>query len=164
MIDRNRKSRRTESRVQPGSAHDAPKAKRRRQRLPVHARLSLDDSLPANGHHPLAQSAPDARAASRLPLIAEMPQGDCFVVVNCRGQCWDGARWVALWSDGLQFRRPDPAYELCEEAARKAERVSGIAGTVCYIASGTPASLGLSPFPDLSQMDLRDLALKPEVC
>ncbi len=110
------------------------------------------------------QLSPDVRAASRLRLIAGMAQGDCFVVVNCRGQCWDGARWVALWSDGVQFRRPDPAYELCEQAAREAERVTGIAGTVCYIPPSTPASLVLSPFPDFSQVDLRDLALKPEVC
>lgn len=68
MIDRNRKSRCVAGRVQPGSADDAPK--RRRQRLPVHARLSLDDSLPANEHHPLAQSAPEFRAASRVRLIA----------------------------------------------------------------------------------------------
>lgn len=164
MIDRSRKSRRTEAGKQPGSAHDAPQAKRQRQRLPVHARLSINDSLPANEHHPLVQSSPDVRAASRARLIAEMPEGDCFVVINCRGQCWDGARWVALWSDGVQFRRPDPAYELCEQEAREAERVTGIAGTVCYIPPSTPASLVLSPFPDLSQVDLRDLALKPEVC
>ncbi len=49
----------------------APAApKRRRQRLPVHATLSLDDSLPPNDHHPLAQSAPDVRTASRVRLIA----------------------------------------------------------------------------------------------
>jgi hypothetical protein len=70
MIDRNRKSRCVAGRVQPRFADDAPKAKRRRQRLPVHARLSLDDSLPANEHHPLAQSAPEFRAASRVRLIA----------------------------------------------------------------------------------------------
>ena len=68
MSGENRKSRRTEAGAQPGSAHDAPK--RRRQRLPVHARLSLDDSLPPNEHHPLAQSAPECRAASRTRLIA----------------------------------------------------------------------------------------------
>jgi hypothetical protein len=162
MSGENRKSRRTEAGVQPGSAHDAPK--RRRQRLPVHARLSLDDSLPPNEHHPLAQSAPECRAASRLRLIDETTEGDCFVVVNCRGECWDGVRWVALWSDGVQFRRPEPAYELCEAAAREAERVTGIAGTVCYIPASTPASLVLSPFPDLSHVDLRDLARRPEVC
>jgi hypothetical protein len=44
--------------------------KRRRGRLPVRARLLLDDSLPANETHPLAQSAPEVRAASRLRLIA----------------------------------------------------------------------------------------------
>ena len=90
--------------------------------------------------------------------------GDCFVVVNCRGQCWDGSRWVARWSNALQFRRPDPAYELCEATAREAEQASGVAGAVCYIQPGTPASHVLSPFPDLSQVDLRDFALKPEVC
>jgi len=71
MSDRHRKSRGASQRGgQPRSAHDAPSPKRRRQRLPVHARFSLDDSLPANEHHPLAQSAPDVRAASRVRLIA----------------------------------------------------------------------------------------------
>lgn len=41
-----------------------------RGRLPVNAALSLDDSLPPNEHHPLAASAPEVRAASRLRLIA----------------------------------------------------------------------------------------------
>lgn len=70
MSGENRKSRRTEAGVQPGSVHDAPKERRRRQRLPVHARFSLDDSLPPNEHHPLAQSSPDVRTASRVRLIA----------------------------------------------------------------------------------------------
>lgn len=70
MSDRNRKSRRTEDGGQPRSGHDAPQEKRRRQRLPVHARLTLDDSLPPNENHPLAQSSPDVRAASRVRLIA----------------------------------------------------------------------------------------------
>jgi hypothetical protein len=165
MIDRNRKDRLAAGlRGQPGSAHDSPKAKRRQVRLPAHARRSLDDSLPSSQHHPLARSAPGIRAASRLRLIEGTPQGDCFIVVNCRGECWDGAQWVAVWSDAMQFRRPDPAYELCERAVREAESVMGIAGVVCYIPPGTPASLVLLPFPDLSQVDLRDLALKPEVC
>jgi hypothetical protein len=38
----------------------------------VHARLTLDDSLPPNEHHPLAQSSPDVRAASRVRLIASI--------------------------------------------------------------------------------------------
>jgi len=42
----------------------------RRGRLPVHADLRLDDSLAANQNHPLAQTAPEIRAASRLHLIA----------------------------------------------------------------------------------------------
>lgn len=164
MIDRNRKSRRAAGhRGQPGSAHGLPKAKRR-MRLPVQTRLSLDDSLPANHRHALAQSATDVCAANRLRQVDGIPQGDCFVVINGRGECWDGVRWIALWSDAVQFRRPDPAYELCQQSAREAERVTGIAGTVCYIPPGTPASLVLSPFPDLSQVDLRDLARRPEVC
>lgn len=159
MFDRNRKNRRAAGcREQPGPSDEPPKAKRRRMRLPVHARLSLDDSLPVNGH-PLS-----AQSGSGVRLIDGIPQGDCFVAVNCRGECWDGTRWVALWSDAVQFRRPDPAYELCEQAAREAERATGIAGVACYIPPGTPASLVLLPFPDLSQVDLRDLALKPEVC
>ncbi|MCZ2340481.1 MAG: hypothetical protein LC104_01635 [Bacteroidales bacterium] len=43
---------------------------RRRSRLPVHADVRLDDSLPANENHPLAQSSPEAREAGRLRLIA----------------------------------------------------------------------------------------------
>jgi hypothetical protein len=49
---------------------DPSAPKRRRQRLPVRANLHLDDSLPANERHPLAQSAPEFRAASRVRLIA----------------------------------------------------------------------------------------------
>ena len=49
---------------------DSTGPKRRRQRLPVLATLSLDDSLLANEHHPLAQSAPEIRGASRVRLIA----------------------------------------------------------------------------------------------
>ncbi len=49
---------------------DSTGPKRRRQRLPVLARLSLDDSLLANEHHPLAQAAPEVRGASRVRLIA----------------------------------------------------------------------------------------------
>jgi hypothetical protein len=87
--------------------------------------------------------------------------GDCFVVVNCHGQCWDGLRWVALWSNAVQYRRPDHAYELCEQEAKAAEMVSGVPGIVCYIPPGTPP-LPLAPFPSLH--DLRDLARKPERC
>jgi len=55
-----------------GSPGDEPRhrGKRRRGRLPVRARLLLDDSLAANEHHPLARSAPEVRAANRLRLIA----------------------------------------------------------------------------------------------
>jgi len=90
--------------------------------------------------------------------------GDCFVVVNSLGKCWDGAAWVNGWCMVLQFRRPDPAYELCQQAACEAKRLTGVAGVVCYIPPGTPASFRLVAFPDLSQVDLRDFALKPEVC
>jgi hypothetical protein len=93
-------------------------------------------------------------------------EGDCFVVVNSRGQCWDGLRWVALWSNAVQFRRPDPAYELCEGAVHEAEQATGVAGAVCYIPPGTPSELLLSPFPNLSHLDLREfgLAPTPEAC
>lgn len=102
--------------------------------------------------------------ANRLRLVDEMPQGDCFVVVNCHGECWDGSHWVALWSDAVQYRRPDPAYELSEAAAREARELTGETGIVCYIPPGTPAAFILAPVPDLSQVDLRDFARKPEVC
>ncbi len=84
------------------------------------------------------------------------------MVANGRGQCWDGEGWVAHWSGAVRFRRPDPAYELCEQAAREAERLTGVAGVVCYIPPGTPANLVLASFPLLH--DLRDLARKPERC
>lgn len=90
--------------------------------------------------------------------------GDCFVVVNCRGECWDGECWVKGWDDAVQFRRPDPAFELCEQMAREAEELTGVAGMVCYIAPGTPQTFTLVPFTDLSQLDLRDLARSPERC
>lgn len=64
-----------------------------------------------------------------------MEIGDVFVVSNAQGECWDGERWVVGWGHALQFKRPDPAYELCEDAAREAERLTGIRGVVTYIQS-----------------------------
>ena len=72
--------------------------------------------------------------------------------------------WTASWCDAIQFRRPAAAYESCDEAAREAKQLTGEAGVICYIPPGTPASFILVPFPDLSQVDLRDFARKPEVC
>ena len=60
----------SESRKKAGPSADSAKPKHRRQRLPVLAELSLDDALLANEYHPLAQSAPDVRGASRIRLIA----------------------------------------------------------------------------------------------
>jgi hypothetical protein len=137
---------------------------KRRRQLDVRTGLRLDDPHPANERRPPAHPAPEARAASHPRVIAEPPDGDCFVVINCRSECWDGERWVGGWPQAVQFRRPDPAYELCEKAAREAERLTGVAGAVCYIPPGTPPSAPLAPFPDLSQVDLRDLARKPERC
>jgi hypothetical protein len=59
--------------------------------------------------------------------------GDLFVVSNARDECWDGERWVVGWGRALQFKRPAAAYELCEEAAREAERLTGVRGAVTYI-------------------------------
>ena len=101
------------------------------------------------------------------PMRSSSPQpdalGDCFVVVNCHGKCWDGEMWVDDWRVAVQYRRPDHAYELCELEAKSAEMITGVAASVCYIPAGTLAA-SLAPFPDLSQVDLRDLARKPEVC
>ena len=88
-------------------------------------------------------------------------EGDCCVVVNSRGECWDGKGWVAGWGRAVQFRRPAPAYEMCEEAAREAERVTGVAGLVCYILPGTLPSAVLDAFPDLSGVDLREFSRPP---
>ena len=92
--------------------------------------------------------------------------GDCFVVVNSRGRCWDGMAWIDGWYLAVQFRRPDPAYEMCDEAAADAEGLTGIPGMVCYIPPGTPVSLLLQPFPDYSTVDLRVLGRPPlpEAC
>lgn len=49
---------------------DPSSRKRRRSRLPVQAKLLLDDSLAANDHHPLSATSPDVRTASRLRLFA----------------------------------------------------------------------------------------------
>ena len=54
----------------PGGQPDGSTPKKRRQRLPVLATLSLDDTLAANDHHPLGQSVPEVRSASRIRLIA----------------------------------------------------------------------------------------------
>lgn len=45
---------------------------RKRRRLPIRALLHLDDSLAANEQHPLAESPPEVREASRLRLIASV--------------------------------------------------------------------------------------------
>ena len=90
--------------------------------------------------------------------------GDCFVVVSSRGRCWTGSEWAQGWIDGLKFRCPGPAFELCEETAREAEAITGIHGMVCYIPAGTPPGLVLVAFPDFSEVDLRHLARRPEVC
>ena len=45
---------------------------RRRRRLPVRAELKLDDNLPANEHHPLGNSAPEARTAGRHRIIGSV--------------------------------------------------------------------------------------------
>ncbi len=136
----------------------------RQRALPSQASLHQgDNGLPVNGHLPLAHPAREIVSASRRRLFAETPVGDCFVVVNCGGECWDGERWVKGWWEAVQFRRPEPAYELCERAAREATGITGVDGLVCYIPPGTP-SIALAPFPDLSQVDLRDFARKPEVC
>lgn len=46
--------------------------RRSRRRLPVRAAVRFDESLATNDRHPLAQSTPEARAASRLRLIASI--------------------------------------------------------------------------------------------
>lgn len=125
------------------------------------AALRLDRSPLSNERHPLAGRPSSVDAAD---IAFESPSGDCFVVLNCRGDCWDGDEWVKDWWRAIHFRRPDPAYELCDQAAREAERRTGVVGVVCYIPAGTPASARVAPFPDLSQVDLRDLARSPEVC
>ena len=89
--------------------------------------------------------------------------GDCFVVVNRHGRCWDGAKWIDGWCGAVQHRRPEHAFEVCEQEAKAAEMATGIAGSVCYIPPGTPDH-ALAPFPDLSHVDLRDFALRPELC
>jgi len=43
-----------------------------RRRLPVRAAVRFDDTLAANERHPLAKTMPEARAASRLRLIASI--------------------------------------------------------------------------------------------
>jgi hypothetical protein len=68
-----------------------------------------------------------------LETSDESADGDVFVVTNNKGECWDGERWVVGWARALQFRRPDPAFELCAEAAREAERLTGVSGTVTYV-------------------------------
>lgn len=59
-----------ERRSKDGSPPETALPKRRRGRLPVHADLRFDDSLAANQNHPLAQTPPETRAATRLRLIA----------------------------------------------------------------------------------------------
>lgn len=65
MNDNHNNERKPKARGQTG-----PSSPKRRQRLPVRANLRLDDSLAANEHHPLGQSAPEVRGARRVRLIA----------------------------------------------------------------------------------------------
>ena len=51
---------------------DGAKVPRRRSRLPLRADLHLDDDLPANVHHRLGNSAPEARTASRQRVIGSV--------------------------------------------------------------------------------------------
>lgn len=143
---------------------DATHGPQSRRLHPVRAELRLGGSLSANERYPLTHAAATDRSATNFQLEAGMPHGDCFVVVNHLGECWDGQQWVNGWGQAVQFRRPDPAYELCEQAAGEAERRSGMAGVVCYIPPGTLPSTALVPFPNLTQVDLRDFARNPEVC
>jgi hypothetical protein len=83
---------------------------------------------------------------------------ECPVVAAADGRCWDGDGWVGLWSAARQFRRPDRAYELCEQESRAAERRSGVAGVICYIPPGTPSTMPLATFTDYSRVDLRGFA------
>lgn len=160
MRNQNKKNgRRPKARGQP-----RPQKPKRCQRLLTQAALRLYEPLPVSESCALTHSAAEVHSAGRPRVIAELPEGDCFVVINCRSECWDGERWARGWTQAVQFRRPDPAYELCEKAAREAEQLTGVVGVVCYIPPGTLPSAPLVPFPDLSQVDLRDLARKPEVC
>jgi hypothetical protein len=86
----------------------------------------------------------------------EMPEGDCFVVVNAKGECWDGKAWAANWGRALKFRRPAPAYEMCVEEARGAEQQTGVKGLAAYIPPGA-SDTRLDGFEDPSDVVLRDL-------
>lgn len=88
--------------------------------------------------------------------VTDVLSGDCFVVAAPDGRCWNGAHWVGLWSAARQFRRPDRAYELCEQEAKVAERRTGTAAVVCYIPRGTLPTMPLVPFTDYSRVDLRN--------
>jgi hypothetical protein len=52
------------------SGGNVPNRKRKPRRLPLTAKLRLDETLAANENHPLAKSAPEARTQSRLRIIA----------------------------------------------------------------------------------------------
>src|SRR6266481_1434230 len=96
--------RHNKQRGQPGGFSPPPDPMRegkKRRRLPARAGLLLDDAVPANEHR-LAQSGPEIRSDDSLWLIAGAPQGDCFIVINCRGECWDGERWVKGWRQAVQ--------------------------------------------------------------
>lgn len=68
MSDRKQHGRRpSRPRRQTEQGQNPPK---RRRRLPTRVKMSVDDTLAANPHHPLAQAAPEVRAAGRLRIIA----------------------------------------------------------------------------------------------
>jgi hypothetical protein len=68
-------------------------------------------------------------------------EGNCFVVVNDLGQVWDGNEWVKTWPYGLQYRRPDPAYEMCDEERQRAHKLTGRPTYVFYVTSFLPPNV-----------------------
>ena len=102
--------------------------------------------MPAAPQRELFQGVATSRTNSRA-AACPTAEGDCLVVINSRGEYRDGIGWVLGWDGAFQFRLPTPAYEMCDVAAREAQRQTNVSGAVGSIPPGTPASVVPHSFP-----------------
>jgi hypothetical protein len=96
--------------------------------------------MPAAPQREILQGVATSRTNSRA-AACPTAEGDCFEVINSRGEYRDGIGWVPGWDGAIQFRLPTPAHEMCDVATREAKRLTNVSGVVGYIPPGTPSSV-----------------------
>ena len=96
----------------------------------------------------------------------ESELGDCFVVVNSRGQCWSGRLAGRCVEHGPSVPPPGPCLRVCAPASSPRGGADYRRGRAWWLHPARHARLARPwpPSPTLSQVDLRDFARKPEVC